>query len=34
MKRFEKNIFLSTKMCPIFVGSVYNFGKSDNDKIL
>ena len=21
------------KLCPIFVGSVHNFGKSDNDKI-
>ena len=28
---FKVLIFL--KMCPIFVGSVHNFDKSDNDKI-
>ena len=28
---FKRLYFL--KLCPIFVGSVHNFGKSDNDKI-
>ena len=31
MKFFENFNFL--KMCPIFVGSVHNFGKSDGDII-
>ena len=31
MKFFENFNFL--KMCPIFVGSVHNFGKSDDDII-
>ena len=33
MRFFENLIFkilYDLKMCPIFVGSVHNFGKSDN----
>ena len=33
MRSFENLIFkilYDLKMCPIFVGSVHNFGKSDN----
>ena len=36
-KRFLKilifKILYFLKLCPIFVGSVHNFGKSDDDKI-
>jgi hypothetical protein len=30
---FDFKILYFLKLCPIFVGSVHNFGRSDNDKI-
>ena len=37
VKRIRVNqglgVFYLLKMCPIFVGSVHNFGKSDDDII-
>ena len=32
LENFVKVLYL-LKMCPIFVGSVHNFGKSDDDII-
>ena len=32
-ENFDFKVLYLLKMCPIFVGSVHNFGKSDNDII-
>ena len=32
-ENFDFKVLYLVKMCPIFVGSVHNFGKSDDDII-